>query len=902
MAASLVEYAFQKIDEDVAWVMQCFSEVLQEVGEGERARRLPWIGDSASGERLERRDVQAFSIAFQLLKLVEENAAVQSRRRRESSGDAVHEPGLWAQNLRQLVKQGESAETIAQAFARVVVEPVLTAHPTEAKRGSVIAQMRVLYLDLVQRESSVWTPAERRAIRDDIKLTLERLWRTGEFRGAKLAIEAERDDALHYLQHVFPETLARLDRRLDDAWHEAGLDPAVLARSPRPRLRFGSWVGGDRDGHPLVTPAITADTLQCLRRAALSLHRRNLERLAARLSLSDSLQAPPPVLREALARAEAILGEDAKPALARNPQQSWRQLVNLVIARLPPEQGPVAEHHYARPDGLLDDLAQLRASLCEVHADRIARSDVEQVRRAVETFGFHLARLDVRQNSAYHDRALSQLFAFAGVHAEGFDEWPEERRRALLDEELRVPRPFALPSVDVGAEARGAVGALRVLAHHGEAHGRHGLGSLVVSMTRSVSDLLAVYVLAREAGLMTLGDDGIACPLQVVPLFETVDDLIAAPDILAGFLDHPVTRRSMALRGEAVQEVMLGYSDSCKDGGILESQWSLHVAQQALREVASTRGVELRFFHGRGGTVSRGAGPTHRFLDALPHGSLGGQLRMTEQGETIAQKYANPVTATYNLELLLAGVTATTVRHGRAKMPDVAPLRAIVGELARESRQAYESLIQSEGFLVYFAEATPIDALERSRIGSRPARRSKSRTLDDLRAIPWVFSWNQSRHYLPGWYGVGSALEALVARDPGAFEELARHASSWPFLRYVLANIESNVASAAPDLMRAYAELVRDVDVRRTFADRITGELTKTSALLERLLGRPIAERRPRMWRTLQLRDAGLRALHAHQIDVLGRWRARGGDGEDELLPEVLLSINAIANGLRTTG
>ncbi|MEO7095070.1 MAG: phosphoenolpyruvate carboxylase, partial [Polyangiales bacterium] len=474
------------------------------------------------------------------------------------------------------------------------------------------------------------------------------------------------------------------------------------------------------------------------------------------------------------------------------------------------------------------------------------------------------------------------------------------------DAELASARPFALADVDIGPEAAGAVGALRVLARHRAAYGQAGLGSLVVSMTRSVSDLLAVYVLAREAGLMTVTSEGLACSLQVVPLFETIDDLAAAPRILAGFLDHPVTRRSLALQGERVQEVMLGYSDSCKDGGILESQWALHRAQHALLEVAQARGIELRFFHGRGGTVSRGAGPTHRFLDALPHGSLQGQMRMTEQGETIAQKYANPVTATYNLELLMAGVTATTLRHARSKPPDVASLRDIVDGLARHSRSAYEALIQSEGFLAYFGEATPIDALERARIGSRPARRTKGRTLDDLRAIPWVFSWNQSRHYLPGWYGVGTALDELRTRDPARFADLGRHAARWPFLRYVLANVEINVTSAAPDLMLAYAELVRDEDVRRTFSRRIGEELTRTRALLDELHGRPLSERRPRMWRTLQLRDAGLRALHAHQIDVLARWRARKQlgqpHGEDELLPEVLLSINAIANGLRTTG
>jgi phosphoenolpyruvate carboxylase len=332
----------------------------------------------------------------------------------------------------------------------------------------------------------------------------------------------------------------------------------------------------------------------------------------------------------------------------------------------------------------------------------------------------------------------------------------------------------------------------------------------------------------------------------------------------------------------------------------------LHRAQHVLAKVATEAGVELRFFHGRGGTVSRGAGPTHRFLDALPHGSLGGDLRVTEQGETIAQKYANLITATYHLELLLAGTTATTLRHQQSRVghEDAHPL---VERLAKASQQAYEALLQDESYIAYFSEATPIDAVEHATIGSRPSRRSGKRTLADLRAIPWVFSWNQSRHYLPGWYGLGTALEDLHRNDATAFASLAERANTWPFLRYVLTNVETNLASANLDLMADYAALVGDSRIRTRIYGLIADEYRRTSRMLDLVFGgRPLAERRPRMQRTLVLRDAGLRSLHHHQVALLQRWRGlrSAGDqtGADALLPALLLTINAIASGLRTTG
>jgi phosphoenolpyruvate carboxylase len=912
MAAPIVDFAFAKLERDLAFVMACFHDVLAGLGHRELAGRLPWHGASALPQTLEEREVQMLSLAFQLLNMVEENAANQARRKRESDDGVAAEPGQWGAALAGLQRDGFTQQDIARLLPAVRIEPVLTAHPTEAKRSTVIAAQRELYLALVRRENTMWTPAEQEHIREEVTALVERLWRTGEIRLVKPDVASERRNVLHHLRDVFPEAVVRTDQRLRTAWRDLGWDESALDGQGRlPRVRFGSWVGGDRDGHPGVTPQVTATTLTELRRAALGVHRVALRHLAERLSLSARLQAPPIAFAAAISARAELLGEAGAAALKRNPLEPWRQWCSLCLARLPDGGDDALPGMYRSPNELLADLAVLRAALDEVGARRLVRLELAPVERTVECLGFHLAALDVRQNSAVHDAALAQLLCAAGIDAAGWAGWSEKERLALLDSELRTARPLLHADATLGEDASRVIGAHRILAAHRAAHGRDGLGALIVSMTRSLSDLLAVYVLAREAGLVRWVADtghgaGLACELPVVPLFETIGDLRGSGEILRAFLAHPVTRRSLAIQGAAPQQVMLGYSDSCKDGGILASQWNLHRAQDLLARVGAEAGIPIRFFHGRGGTVSRGAGPTHRFLEALPHGSLSGDIRITEQGEVIAQKFANLLTATYHLELLVAGTVAATARHARPAADPWADLHPLVDRLAESSRDAYERLLNTDGFLTYFVEATPIDVLEHAAIGSRPSRRSGKRTLADLRAIPWVFGWNQSRHYLPGWYGLGTALEQLEQADAAGFARLREGVRGWRFLTYALSNIESNLASTAPDLMRDYAALVSDREIREAFLARILDEHARTVRMLDRLFGAPLTERRPRLARTLQLRDAGLRALHAHQIALMRRWRdlRRSGDqaAADGLLASLLMTVNAIAGGLRTTG
>jgi phosphoenolpyruvate carboxylase len=808
---------FAKIEADLEFLLQCFREVLASLGQQAIADRLPWSQatiDGAEPADFPPRLAHAYSIAFHLLNMVEENTATQMRRASETANGLASEPGLWGQQLKQLLESGHPAAEISAWLPWLRVEPVLTAHPTEAKRRTVLDQHRQLFLLLVQLENTMWTPSERHELREEIKTALERLWRTGEMFLDKPTVEMERTGVLYHLVNVFPEALRRVDRRLREAWATAGLDPRQIDHPGLlPRLRFGTWVGGDRDGHPLVTSEVTARSLDDYRLHALIMLRGQLQQLGAAMSLSVLLQEPPAVLTAALR--EPGHGGGREP---------WRDFVNLLVTRL-----PVVERASTREMVLQDrpgtyrhsyelerDLRLLRESLLAIGARRLVEADVDPLLRLVEVFGFHLAALDIRQNSAFHDRAMEQILTAAGTGETRFADWTEAQRLEFFHDRLSRPDRLLEPGTATGPEATAVLDTYRALAEHVRRYGTKGVGASIVSMTRHTSDLLAVYFFAQEAGLTEWKSYGLVCPLPVVPLFETIDDLTHAPAIMAGFLDHPVTRSSLrwlhgnliTRRGERLgralsepegelrpsQQVMIGYSDSNKDGGILASQWALHRAQEDIGRTAAARGTRVRFFHGRGGTISRGAGPTHRFLEALPPGTLYGDLRITEQGESISQKYSNPVTATYHLELLLAGAARFSVGPGPGA-PEKS-LEEVMTRLVEASRRAYRELLETEGFMDFYREATPIDVLEASSIGSRPARRTGARTLADLRAIPWVFSWSQSRFFLPGWFGVGSALEWLQREDPVAAARLAAAVPHWPFLRYVLTNIETSFIGA----------------------------------------------------------------------------------------------------------
>jgi phosphoenolpyruvate carboxylase len=911
--AKLRNEGFDLIDETLAFLLGCLKDALESTGEKELLPYLPWSGrEPALGSAPEGLP-QLYSIGFQLLNMVEERVAAEIRREREKALGPESIRGLWPQAIRDLKEIGLGPEEILAVLRDVKVEPVLTAHPTEAKRASIRERHRALYDEMVRNEYPKYTERERRRIRERVVTTLETLWRTAEIHMVRPDIYSELRNSIHYLRDLFPSAVSRLDQHFTAAWRDADL-PLDLLRSAGniPRLSFGTWIGGDRDGHPLVTPEVTEKSLEELRNAAFELLYRELHELARQLTLSRHLTPVPDELQARIDELTFLVAteDDVKEIIDRNAEEPWRQMADLMALRLKAQSR--GDAGYNSPAQLSDDLDLLSRTLADAGCHLLEEQAIRPLRHKLEMFGFHLATLDVRQNSEFHDKAISQLLVAAGIEdGATYADWSEEKRLAFLNEELNSTRPFLHDDLRVGDEANAVLDCFRVLGKHRRTWGTAGLGSLIVSMTRKLSDLLGVYLLAREAGLMDWTADGLVCPLPVVPLFETMDDLDRSPGILAAFLDHPVAVRSREALSETSsgpsQQVMLGYSDSNKDCGILAAQFALQRAQEALTKIGQEREVSLCFFHGRGGTISRGAGPTHWFMAALPHGAMSGGFRMTEQGETIAQKYANLANATFNLELLLAGAAVTTARH-RHLPPVVDPCEAFMPQLASASQEAYQAFLKTEGFIEFYRQATPIDALEHSRIGSRPARRTgkKGFSISDLRAIPWVFSWTQARFYLPGWFGVGSALEKLKSEDPAGFNDLKNALPHSTFFSYVLTNVETNLASANLDLMRDYAGLVEDETLRNRFLDLTFAEFEKTRNLLAELFDGPMRDRRPRMAKTLDIREAPLRVLHQQQIVLLKEWREHLANDRrhaaDALLPKLLLSINAIASGLRTTG
>lgn len=914
-----VKKALGKPYEDLHFLLECLSEVLQESNKNELIPYIPWIKPTIKPPEevlLSNDYIHLLSMSFQLLNLVEVNGAVQSRRAKEEKGmDNVN--GLWASNLKLLKENDITEDQILEVLPDINIEPVLTAHPTEAKRSVVLKEYRKLYLLLVKRENQMYTHIEQGDIRDEIKHILHRLWNNDEIYIKKPRVESELDNILHYLTKVFPDVVILLDKRLRLAWKEAGFDPDKLKKTDvYPGISFGNWVGGDRDGHPLVTPEITRITLNRLRVHAFIIIKKELIMLAGKLSIYLEMNKVGKPFIKRIKELVKELGEDGQTLLSENSSEIFKAYVLLMLYKLPIDV--VHEHNielqdkessYRHSGQLLDDVDILFDELLAYGIPEVAHVDVGRFRRIVKVFGFHLAQLDIRQNSAFHEMALQQLIAtsLGKRKAESVME-DDVRKREFLVQELKVNRPFLVSHDKAGKEAQNVVESLKVVSEHVHHYSNRSIGKLIVSMTRSAEDLLTVYLFLREAGLTEKSGSGLATPLPVVPLFETIDDLRDSSKILDDYLSQDVVKRSLKLqadeRGRMYQDVMVGYSDSNKDGGILASTWFLNQAQSKLTETGKKHGVIIRFFHGKGGTISRGSGPIHWFIKTLPHGSIQGNLRVTEQGETIERKYANMVNASNNLELMMATVSAQTILH---KNTEEAPdeVSDLFRHLGERGSHYYRQLLENPEFIQFFSSATPIDVIESSKIGSRPARRTGKRSMEDLRAIPWVFSWSQTRFNITSWYGVGSTLKELQENDPEAFLKLKRLAKYEPFVRYVLTNLDSSLASTDEEVMKKYAFLVEDEKLRHNIMKLIIDELRLTRKMHTELLGKPIQERRKNHHYSTELRAEALNPLHDAQVQLIKKWRSIKNEDtpeENEVLFALLQCVNAIANALGSTG
>lgn len=895
--------SFDKITQARKYIMECYTEMLKRIDETELIALINETAPAAVAEvsRVStEKTIQALSIYFQLMTLVEENAATQYRRSLENTKQLSSIRGSWAEALQSWKAAQLSEEAMLEAISGTHINPVVTAHPTEAKRITVIEIHRELYLLLVQKEHSTLSELEQQLTREQIIQLLERWWRTGEIYLQKPDIRDERANAMHYLSKVFPTALKNSDQQLRSSWLAMGLSPSKLVQPHQfPKISFGSWVGGDRDGHPFVTPAITQETLLLHRKAALELLRNLLLTLAQKLSISAKFSPIPPALEAAIAQKAAVLGEKGQQAIERNPYEPWRQFVNLLVQQLDAtiaENFAYANTYFKSSEALAQDLAFLREMLVQNGLQSMAESVLFPVERAVQCFGFHLAKLDIRQNSGFHDKAMVQILQALGEADCDFDQWGEEKRVAYLNKVLQGHVLLTDVSQSYGAEADNVLDCYRAIRKHINQYGAAGIGSFIVSMTRNLSDLLVVYLFMREAQLL-------GSYLNVVPLLETIEDLHRGPAILAAFLQHPLSQQRFQHTGYK-QEVMLGYSDSNKDGGTIASKWNLHQAEIALSEVGSQNGVAVYYFHGTGGTISRGGGKYHRFVESMPDGCVHGALKITVQGESVAQLFGNPMTAKYNLNALASGVARQLAKNSLAPLPTAYPMAAM-DFLAQRSMEHYHQMIAKPGFINFYSQVTCIDVLEQSKIGSRPARRTGTRSLSDLRAIPWVFSWNLSRIALTGWYGLGTALEQLQAEMPAAYQQLQQAVQHWPFFKFLMIQTETNLILANTEMMQQYAQLVEDEAERALFLDLLLKDYQAGLNGIEALFKEPAAVRRSGQYDNLLWRNQKLLRLHQLHIEKLKAWRALPAEQaaeKERLLIELLSIINALSSGLKNTG
>jgi len=898
---------------DLLFLLHCFAEVLEANNEKDLIACIPWLNTQVvlPSHQLEQKTVQLYSICFQLLNLCEVNWAVQSRRSKQQEQGSPSVNGSWAHTFSELKKAGISQEEIVEALSQLEIEPVMTAHPTEAKRTVVLKYYRELYLQLVMLENPVYTALERDQIRSGIKELLTRLWFIDDIYLEKPQVETELENILHYLTKVFPDVFELHDKTLIQAWNEAGFRPESLQNyRAMPKISLGSWVGGDRDGHPLVTPEITKYTLGRMRSGALNLASHQLNSLADSLSIYTSEDGLIPEFQALKSQyIHQIHGITENVQFSAAVREPFRQFVLLLIEKLPiNSQHQQSDWHYSNSDQLAADLEVLLEALSTWGAPMLALNEVNKTLRFVQVFGFHLAHLDIRQNSEFYQKAIGGLLQDVEHSSNPINTDGTVDKQFLL-QELNLYRPFTHTYSGSIPETGNALGYLTVLAEHIRKFGPNALGSMIVSMTKKVDDLFTFYLLAREAGLYIKTESGPACQLPVVPLFETIDDLHRAPAILDEFLAHPITQNTLKLQAQRkgylrpVCEVMIGYSDSNKDGGILSSLWHLYEAQYELARIGNKHGVDIRFFHGKGGSISRGAGPIHWFLKSLPPGSLYGKLRLTEQGETIERKYANKVNAAFNLELLTSGTLRNTLMNTH---PYDSELFELVGIMAHESFNTYNALTRHPSFIRFFEQATPIDVIESSKIGSRPSRRTNQRTLNDLRAIPWVFSWTQSRVNITSWYGVGSTLKLIKEKQPEKYALLHRLLGTHPLLRYILTNVDSGLASTDPEVIVLYASLVEDEQVKNDILPMILAEFQLTKSLLAELLELPFEKRRKNHYHSTRLRAVALDLMHRMQVQVLRKWRndkdnTESGVFENENIV-LLKTINAVANALGSTG
>ncbi|CAA2140212.1 MULTISPECIES: phosphoenolpyruvate carboxylase [Methylobacterium] len=852
------------------------------------------------------RALQVQGIWFQLLSIAEQNAAMRRRRHLERTKGRAELGGSFSAVLAEAVKNGIKAPEIHALLKDLRIRPTITAHPTEGKRVTVLEKFRRIYLVLRELELPRWTERERNGLMNELRDQIELVWMTGELHLEKATVEREVAWGLHFfdetLFEMLPEVLYSLEESLAEYYPDEKFEVPAF-------FQFGSWIGGDRDGNPYVTSSVTRATLQRNALASLRRYRDGVTALGRTLSLTERSLPVPATFKSELAQLLAESG-DGRAIASRNPGEAYRQFLTCILRKL---EATIARNKgqrtsgpdYPSADGLINDLRHLEAGLTEANCPSLAIDLVRPVRRMVEIFRFSTVRLDLRENTTRTTKTLHALWH----QSHGQNKTPPalespEWKNWLLSE-LAKPMHGERSFESLPDDARETLETFALVGEMREQLDREAFGSFILSMTRSVPDILGAYLLAKEAGNFLDAAGTEICCLPIVPLFETIDDLRAAPAIMKELFSIPVVRRSTRWQG-GMQEVMIGYSDSNKDGGFVASNWELYKAQDKLTQLGKSSGVPIAFFHGRGGSVSRGGAPTARAIAAQPPGSINGRFRTTEQGEVVSFKYANRGTAAYQMELLASSVFDHALKSEREainiprnEFDDT--LEALSGA----SRAAYVNLIQHPDLVTYFQAASPLDEIALLNIGSRPARRFGARSLADLRAIPWVFAWSQNRHVITGWYGVGSGLKSFLdVRGAQGEAQLKRlFAESKPF-RLILDEVEKTLLMVDLAIAKDYAGLVPDEAARNSIFPLIEAEYELTREMALRVSGdRELAERYPQFRDRLNGRLPTINQVSREQVELLRRFRGEEDEDKREAVKSaLLLSINCIAVGFGATG
>ncbi len=845
--------------------------------------------------------VRAFSY-FSLLSNIAEDVHHNRRRRAHLRAGSPPQAGSVTLALERVLVRGDMRAVLAEFFKKAVVSPVLTAHPTEVQRRSILDCQLTIERLLKERARTELTPNELRHNEENLRATIQVLWQTRMLRPTRLSVYDEIENGLAYYSYTFLNEIPYIYAKIEDLLERRLIKdiPAVTSF-----LRIGSWIGGDRDGNPFVTHDVMMRAVERQSSVALDFYIDAVQKIGRSMSLTEQLVQVSNEVKQLVATAPDIPNRSDEPyrriflsiaaRLIATSQQLGHQVTqhNLVVEASKP---------YADSAEILHDLDVIISSLKQHKSYWVARGALRNLRRAVDVFGFHLAPLDMRQHSKVHEQVVAEIFERS---ARGnYLQLDEDQRMEWLLAEIGKPRPVLVSFADYSETAQSE---LRILHCATEIHhrfGRNAMPNYIISMTTGVVNVLEVALLLQEVGLLHAGENP-QLHLNIIPLFETITDLRSCSHIMDQLFSLPYYRKLLNSRGN-VQEVMLGYSDSNKDGGFITSNWEIYKAEIELTKIFAKHQVGLRLFHGRGGTVGRGGGPSYQSILAQPPGSVNGQIRVTEQGEVISSKYAEPEIGRRNLETLVAATIEATLLSHDAIGVNADRYYQALEKLASASFAAYRDLVyETPGFKKFFLESTPIREMSGLHIGSRPPSRKNSDAIEDLRAIPWVFSWSLSRMMLPGWYGFGHAVEAFVSQENHDGQEglalLQEMYRGWPFMQTLLSNMDMVLAKTDMGIASRYAELVDDAALREQIFGRIQEERERSQKWLFAVTGHTeLLQDNPTLARSIRNRTPYIDPLNHLQVELLRRYRS--GEESEEVKRSIHLTINGVTAGLRNSG